>query len=695
MKGFVFVASALVGLALSGLIAFAFWVWHIDRTWSPLIEPHLRERQQIGSVRVLAKDSAGKDRWIGSFTSGRMEERQPLHLSDVPPLLVQSIVALEDPRFLNHDGFDVFGIARAMLANMRRLRYAQGGSTITQQLVKNVFLSGERKLKRKFTELILAALVEKRFSKDEILEAYMNEVYLGQLGSVEIHGVGRASEYYFGKKVDALELPEMALLAAMIAGPGVYSPWRAPEKTRARRDRVLKALADAQLILPEELAEAMKAPLPGPSNFLAPIRAAYLMDSLREKLHQERGELALLKGGFDLRLALDLDLQESAEKAVAEAASGWEPAQQAVLVAADPRTCVIRAYVGGTDYRLTQLDRVRQSKRPIGSLMKPLEIAPLLESDPSLTLAANLDDRELDWPYDKGRGRWKPSNYDGKFRGHVSLRQSLEESLNVPIARIFFDRVPEGDLAQILDPVRALGLDIPDDRALPSAVLGAIDQTPLATLTAFVKLVRQASALAGDAADLGCRLSFEETAEDSPLKQTLEPSMRFGQKGARLTIAALEGALRRGTSKALGDKLPLNRPWAGKTGTSSDKRDSWYVALSPDLVVLGWVGRDDNLQTGLTGASGALPLVAKVVQKHVGRTPAEEGWSWAETPGLFWRALRAKEFCRPGNLLQQQVESTQPIPTSATPPPGVFRYENRDYTMELFREGAEAPECQG
>lgn len=694
MKGFIFLLSALLGLAFSGFLALALWVWHIDRTWSPLIEPRLRERQQVGSVRVLAKDAAGKDRWIGSFTSGRMEERQPLNLSDVPPLLVQSIVVLEDPRFLSHDGFDIFGILRAMGANARRMRFAQGGSTITQQLVKNIFLSGEKKLKRKVTELILAALVEKRFTKDEILEAYMNEVYLGQLGSVEIHGVGRASEYYFGKKVGDLELPEMALLAAMIAGPGVYSPWRAPDKTRARRDRVLNALADAQLILAEELQSALRVPLPGPSNFLAPIRAAYMMDALREKLHQEQGEVTLLKGGFDLRLGLDLELQETAEKAVAEAATGWEPAQQAVLVAVDPRNCVIRTYVGGTDYRLTQLDRIRQSRRPIGSLMKPLEIAPLLGNDDQLSLASILEDRALDWTYDQGRGQWKPSNYDNKFRGNVTLRQALEESLNVPIVRVFFDRFPEGNLSQVLDPVRALGLDIPEDRALPSAVLGAIDQTPLATVGAFVKLVRQASGLAADAADLACRLGFEEVADDTELKTPLPPEQRFGQSGARLAIAALEGALRRGTSKALGDKLPLNQPWAGKTGTSSDKRDSWYAALSPELVVLGWVGRDDNLQTGMTGASGALPLVAKIVQRYALRTSPEAGWTWAESPNLFWRALRSKESCRPGNVLQQQVESTQPKLVSATPPPASFRFENHDYVMELFREGAEAPECR-
>ncbi len=681
-------------MAFAPLAGLAIWIWRIDQSWSPLVEPRLRERQQIGSIRVLAQTSTGEAKWIGSLNAGRMEERQPLKIGDVPPLLVQSIVVLEDPRFLDHQGFDILGIFRAALVNVRKMRVAQGGSTITQQLVKNIFLTNERTLSRKFTELVLAALVEKRFSKDEILEAYMNEVYLGQLGSVEIRGVGRAAEYYFGRKVDQLELPEMALLAAMIAGPGVYSPWRAPEKTKARRDRVLRSLLDHNLILAEEFDRAVAKPLPGPTQFLAPVRAAYLLDALRERLFAEKGEAELMKGGFDVTLSLDLELQEAAEKTLSEAAGGWEAAQQGLLVAADPRDCRIRFYVGGTDYRLTQLDRVRQSRRPIGSLMKPLEIAPLLESDPELNLGSKLDDSPLDWSYDNGRGRWRPSNYDEKFRGPVTLRKAVEESLNVPIARIFFDRQPDGNLVDILDPLRAMGLNIPSERALPSAVLGAIDQTPLQTLTAYVKLARRAMGLAPDAADLGCELDFlvEEKDPKKAPAEPIDPEDAFGQKGARLTIAALEGALRRGTSRALGTLLPVDQEWAGKTGTSSDKRDSWYALLSPELVVIGWVGRDDNLQTGLTGASGALPLVSKVALRYAQR-PIEKNLRWPVVAGLEWKALSTTGFCRPANIQSQMIESTQSAPTT-TPPPATFRYQEADYTMELFRSDAMPPECR-
>jgi penicillin-binding protein 1B len=690
-KYFLFVGMMFLGMALAGFVTICIWIWHVDRTWSPIIEPRIKERQQIGSVRVVSIDKSGQQRWIGSLTAGRTEERQFLKLSEVPPQLVQAIVVLEDPRFLAHGGFDIWGIARATLANLKSLRFSQGGSTLTQQLVKNVFLTPERTLKRKITELILAAMIENRFSKDEILETYVNEVYLGQLGSIEIHGVGRASEYYFNKKVDQLELHEMTLLAAMIAGPGVYNPWKSPEKTMARRNRVLKSLMDAQLILPEEFEESSRRALPSKSVFIAPTRAAYLMDALRENLLKTHSEVEILKGGFDITVGLDLELQEQAEQILRDRAKGIDPQFQGLIIAADPETCEVRAYVGGTNYQITQLDRIRQSRRAIGSLMKPLEISALLETDPSLTLATALEDRPLEWSYDKGRQNWKPSNYDMKFRGRVSLRQSLEESLNVPIVRIFFDRFPSGFLEDAFDSVRAYGLEIPTERALPSAILGAIDQTPMNTMKAFLKLVRQARGLASDPGDSDCRLTLEaRTDAIPPLEADTKPYL---QDGARMTIAALEGALRRGTSRALGAQLPTNQPWAGKTGTSSDSRDAWYVAMSPRLVVLAWAGRDDNQQTKLTGASGAMPLALPLVLNWSKRAEQAIGWNWPSSSNLVWRPVLKSEFCAPTETTEMLIKSANPEPTSATPPPEAFKYDNKEYIYELFKNGVRAKEC--
>lgn len=684
-----------------GLIGIGAWIWHIDSTWSPVIEPILRQRNQLGSIRLLARDASGKDQWFGSLTSGRTEERQPLTLAQVPPLMTQAIVSLEDPRFLEHGGFDPWGIARAMYSNLKSFRYAQGGSTITQQLVKNVFLTNEKTLSRKFIELVLSALVEKRFTKDEILEAYMNEVYLGQLGSVEIHGVGRASEYYFGKKVTELEVQDLALIAAMIAGPGVYSPWNHPERARARRDRVLKTLAEGNFILPQELASALSKPLPTKPSFIAAAaRSGYMLDAVREELLASHTEVEILRGGFDFRLHLNPELQGAAEEVLRKKATEWAPGTQGLFIAADPRTCRIRAYIGGTDYRVTQLDRIRQSRRPIGSLMKPLETVPLLDEDPTLNLATTLEDRPLKWSYDKGHGTWSPTNYDGKFRGKITLRKTLEDSINVPIVRIFFEREPTGMLTKFFDPVRAYGLTIPEERALPSALLGAVDQTPRDVLTAYLRLVRQAMGIAQDAGDFACRLSFEEpltSPETTPAPPpTTGPGVR--QKGAILALTALQGAIRRGTGISLGSRLPIEQAWASKTGTSNDKRDSWYVLMSPDMVYLAWVGRDDNQETPFTGASGALPVVAPLVvppKPAKGESPAPvTAWNWPTLEGeLEWVPYDVDGFCIPADDVLSDIHFNTKSPQGGTPPPDMFELKGKKYLYELFRKDARPPRC--
>jgi penicillin-binding protein 1B len=687
----VFLVAIFAGLILSVLIFSAFWIYNIDQEWAPLIEPRIRERQEIGSVRILAEDASGQKQWIASLTSGRLEERKPVALADVPPLLIQSIVVLEDPRFLSHEGFDIWGIMRAAFAVLRTLRFSQGGgSTITQQLVKNIFLSPERTFRRKFTEIVIAALVEKRFTKDEILEAYINEIYMGQLGPLEVHGVGRAAEYYFNKNLSDLELHETALLAAIIASPGYYSPWKAPDRALRRRERVLRHLVEHKIILEEEFAEAAAKPLPQNTKLLGPTRAYYLVDALRERLLEERDEKELLKGGFDIVLDLDLELQRTAEESIRQFSQTY-PDTQALIAAADPRTCRFKVYVGGTDYRLTQLDRIRQSKRSIGSLIKPLEILPLLEEDEALlNLGTKLEDRPLEWNYDRGRGKWSPENYDKKYRGVVTLREALEQSLNVPIVRVFFEREPNGTLNSFFEMARAMGLSIAPELALPSALLGTVEQRPWDMLLAYSKLVRQASGLSPNAPDLDCRLEFEKAAS---LPAELEGDA-FGQKGARLMISALEGALRRGTSASLGAQLPSSQAWAGKTGTSGDKRDSWYVALSPELVVVAWVGRDDNKETVFTGASGALRIASPVIIKKAARTSAE-GWRWPkpESVGLEWHPYDRDNFCRVGGLAEDDFAKDYPDKLAANGLPTEAVFKQRRVAYELFASERLAPTC--
>jgi penicillin-binding protein 1B len=288
-----------------------------------------------------------------------------------------------------------------------------------------------------------------------------------------------------------------------------------------------------------------------------------------------------------------------------------------------------------------------------------------------------LKDEALEWRY--GRQVWKPVNYDNKFRGLVSLRQTLEESLNVPLVALFQSIEPSGMLSDVLDPLRAMGLDVPPERALPSAILGAIDQSPWATLQSYLKFTRRALGWADTAADLGCELQFQKRSPDE--LATLSPlggrEDAYNALGARLTVSTLEGALRRGTSRSLGAKLPQDQAWAAKTGTSSDLRDSWFVAMSPELVVLSWVGRDDNQKTPFTGATGALPLAQPIIESA---TKKGSSWNWPSSEKLVWKIVDIELGC----LLDDKtlLESTLSVPTS--PPPGVFRLNGRNLRLELF-----------
>ncbi len=688
----------MLGAGILVLLSAIYFVWSVQKEWGPVIELRIREHRSLASVRVLAKSENGEEKWIGALSAGRLEERSPVSLSEIPPLLTQAIVTLEDPRFLSHEGVDTIGIARAIWANIKAMRYAQGGSTITQQLVKNIFLSNDKKLKRKLTEWILAPMVESTFSKDEVLEAYLNEIYFGQLGAYGVHGVARASDYYFGKSLDKLELHEMALIAALVKGPGYYDPWKHPQRAIDRRNFVLKKLAESNLIMEQEYAAAKMQALPSRKQQLAQVKAPYLMDALRQTLIAERGETELIKGAFDILLDIDLPMQQAAENVLAKRAEQWPAELQASFIAADPRTCTIKAYAGGTLYQISQLDHIRQIKRAMGSLIKPLLIQNLLNSpDENYNLASTVEDAPFKWSFDKDRSQWSPQNYDHKYRGMVSIRQILEQSLNVPMAKLFFARAPNGLLWNELYPIRELGLEIPQERALPSALLGSIEQSPWVVMETYLRFTRRAMGLAETAADLECKLSFaavesvaktdKDSDADSEISDDQDKQIEnpFGVEGAQLTLAALQGALRRGTSASLGSKIDKNQFWAGKTGTSSDLRDSWYVAMSPHLVALSWVGRDDNKETKFTGATAALPIVAEIILPY---SKTVESWQWPQSSKLEWQMVERARAC----LAPKTIKSA--LPPQTTPPPEDFSIDGTRYYWELFKAESLPKRCE-
>jgi penicillin-binding protein 1B len=704
-----FILVGILALTLSAAIGATLWIFSVDAQWSPLIESRIRSRQVAGSITVKAQNTRGDWQWVGSLNNGRLEERQAITLAETPPQLVQAIVQIEDPRFHSHEGFDMMGILRALTRNILSLRYAQGGSTITQQLVKNVFLTNEKTLKRKFTELILAALVEKRFAKDAILEAYINEVYMGQEGPIAVHGIARASQYYFSKKLNDLTLHEMALLVAMIKGPGFFDPWRHPERTKNRRDFVLKLLADANLILEEEQETAQAAPLP-PRNLTGrSTRASYLLDLTRNNLISTQGESAVVEGGLEVELSINTDLQRRAEDSLRNVGKDWPLDLQALIIAVDPLTCQIKAYVGGRNYSMTQYDRITKSLRSIGSLMKPL-VVPYFIENKLYSLGSALEDRALEWNYDSNRGTWKPENYDRKFREKISLRQTLEDSINVPIIRMFFEQEPSGLIASLLSPVEKLGLNVPQNRALPSAILGSIEQKPWDVALAYTRLARIALGMSPTA---GCEnLSYVLGVHQFPLRKTPSPSLSSAKSqspsgaaaevptdnqilAAQQVISAMQGAMRRGTSAFLSRSLEPEHNWGGKTGTSSDKKDSWFAAVSPHLVVISWVGADTATETKYTGASAAAPLASGlIVESELIARQNPSTKDWIKNDQLDWLPYDIKNLCFLPELEAMAFRDLNPPPTKMVPPVEISAFRGRELRYELrIREGDPSTIC--
>lgn len=695
------VAFIALFIAVSALI----WVsvQQITEEWSPLLESRIRSRQQSASIRVMARNHKGEKEWVASIVDGRFETRKNLTLPEVNPLLLHAIVELEDSRFLEHGGFDFRGIARAALIDVLTLSRREGASTITQQLVKNLFLTHEKTFTRKFKEFVLSILLERRFQKDEILEAYINEVFLGQVEYPDVLGLARASEYYFGKNQSELDAAEAALLAAMVAGSGYYSPFKHPDRALARRAKVLRILLDSQQITQEEYDVAIQTPLPKEARPSFSSRASYAVEEIRNELIQRDGELMVLKGGFEVETTLDPDLQKLSEGLFLSQSKSWPANLQVALVGIDPTTCEYKVYQGGTSYTKTQYNRLTLAKRPPGSLMKPLLITPLLDHDPKTYLAMHLDDSAYTWSYDKGRGSWSPQNYDRKFRGDVTLRYTLENSLNVPFSKLFEEKVPEGLLYNTYKEILPWGLDIPVDRALPSSLLGSVEQRPIDMARAYVGLTRTALGLQ-NFSEKTCDLKFLTemgtntvnpqnsalSANSSSSEATHESN---GQVGSLIAIEAMRGVVRRGTAKVLGPMLGPNQPWAGKTGTSSDKRDAWFVALSPRLVLLAWLGIDENKETQYTGAWLAGNLIAPLLKSYSQSLPSE-GFSWPTNSQLEWKIVDLDNGCEyAGSYAHELKEKFKGEPKNQTDLPNEAIVDGHRLAFELFKHSDDIPIC--
>ncbi len=556
------------------------------------------------------------------------EDRELARLERIPTHVIDAVITTEDRRFYSHIGVDPIRVFGAALENAKERRIAEGGSTLTQQLAKNVYLSPERTFRRKILEVLTALWLELRYSKDEILEAYLNEIYLGQDGALAIHGVARAARFYFAKPVEELTVADGALLAGMIQAPSALSPLRHAQEARARRDLVLDVMLDERRIDSETHEVAKRQPLGVKREQARPAFAAHFVGAVRADLAARVDEDAMSRAGFGVFTTLDAGHQAAAEAAVAEQLAKLERAYpalrrrakplQAALVALDPRSGEVLAYVGGRKAARGTFDRVVQAHRQPGSVFKPVVALAALSRDldrAPITLSTILEDEPLEIEVE--HEPWAPENYDRRFRGPVTVRRALEDSLNVPFARLAL----ETGLVRVAETARALGIESPL-RPIPSLALGAFEMTPLEVARAY-------GVLAGGGTVRPPRRTLAVVERDGDLLRgdPAESERAFGAEETYLVTSALMGAVDRGTGRGL-RSLGVRGPFAGKTGTTNDRRDAWFVGYTPELVVVVWVGLDDGARVGLTGAEAAIPIVARFVTKALGAS----GWPDFEPP---------------------------------------------------------------
>jgi penicillin-binding protein 1B len=566
-----------------------------------------------GAIRELRWNEAPASRvaleapLVGSFYGPDRRERRPVRLDDLPEHLTRAVLAAEDKTFFAHPGISFRGVLRALWVNLRTWSFRQGGSTLTQQLVKNLFLTHERKLSRKLREVPLALLVDWRYSKPAILNAYLNEIYWGRRDGVDLMGVGAAAEAYFGKEASRLTLCEATVLAGMIPSPGSYDPGRHPEAARARRDWVLEQMHEQEWLDDARLASAREEALCyGPSRARPLTGAEYFREAARSEVERRFGVGNLADAGFTILSTLRPADQAAAEEAVAwgvEALEeGWEKGRskdaplQAALVSIEPASGAVTAYVGGRDYAASQFDRAGQAKRQAGSAFKPVVYAAAFEQ--GVTMPAGLLDDEALTVEVAGSGTWEPQNDDRVFRGKVSARRALEESLNVPTARLAIDTGLDevGGMASLL----GLGRMLP---RVHSMALGALEVTPLELATVYATLA--AGGVRHEPHFVSAVLAPSgESVSGRPL---VPPRPVISPASAYLVTSVLEGVFDRGTAKVVRQWGMVDR-LAGKTGTSNDRRDSWFAGYAPSRATLVWVGYDDNRATRLSGSRAALPI---------------------------------------------------------------------------------------
>lgn len=558
-------------------------------------------------------------RLIGSLASSHGEDRILLRRADLPEALVAGLIAVEDRNFEHHFGIDPMAIGRALVANIRATRVVQGGSTLTQQLVKNFFLTNERTLWRKFNEVLMALVLEWRYSKDEILEAYANEIYLGQAGGKAVHGFALASRFYFNRPLQELDLSRTALLIALVRGPSAYDPRHNPELALKRRNLVLDLMREQGVIDADAAQQAQSLGLGTEAGSLQASGTPAFMDLVRRQLRRDYREEDLNAEGLRIFSTLEPWAQRQAETVVSRQLALLEEgrklpkgALQGALTLVEAETGEVTALVGDRNPRFAGFNRALDAVRPVGSLIKPAVYLSALSQPERFNLMSPLEDKSIRLQGANGE-IWAPSNYDNQEHGTVSLEQGLVESLNLASVRLGL----EVGLEPVIGNLRALGIHRPLD-AYPSMLLGAVSLSPLEMTQMY-----QTLANGGYQATLKAIRDVTDASGKPLSRYPLAIKPAVDTRAVYLLRHALEEVTRTGTAQALRWLLPSGAQVAGKTGTTDKLRDSWFAGFDRRRVGVVWVGRDDNGPMGLTGSAGAMRIWADLMGR-IGVTPLEE-----------------------------------------------------------------------
>jgi penicillin-binding protein 1B len=602
-----------------------------------------REGHDIGAASLEPEILASADDRGG-------EEHRPVRLADVPLVLINAVLAAEDHRFFEHGALDTRGVLRAAWTNLRAGRVMQGGSTITQQLIKNRLLGPRRTLLRKLNEAWLATLVEWRYSKQQILEAYLNEIYLGQRGGLAVRGVGAAARAYFRKEIHQLTPAEAATVAGMVRAPNSYSPIVNPERARARRDVVLARMRELGTLSGAEFETARSLPVRVPAGAVTAQPAPYFVDYVRLDLEQRFGDVGE-NVGVSVYTSLDLSLQRFAEAAVVRGLDRLEtrlprlrrdePSRrlQAALVVVDPATAEIRALVGGRDYQVSQFNRAALARRQPGSAFKPFVYLAALrarDGQPALTAASMVEDAPL--TLQVGRDTWSPRNYNDHYEGRVTVRRALEQSLNAATVHV----AESVGMPAVVETARAMGFG-GDLAAVPAAALGSFEATPIELARSYLPLVNGGVRPSGTTA---VRTVRDRDGAIEPVDSS-EPVAVVTPAEAYLITSLLEGVVTSGTGAAA-RALGVPGAIAGKTGTTNDGRDAWFVGYAPRLLAVVWVGFDSGEPHGLSGAEAALPIWADFMRQAIDAYPQP---AFSVPGGVAFagidvsNGLRANRFC--------------------------------------------------